>query len=78
MRGNDLLRVKRIVNVVEHPSHPVVIHGVQHIFQPPVKLKGGPAMTTDHGLCLLQETLIRPRSKTPLRVFEHRRAKRVI
>ncbi len=29
MRGTDLLRVKGIVNVLEHPEQPVVIHGVR-------------------------------------------------
>jgi G3E family GTPase len=37
LRGPDLLRVKGIVNV-EGEAGPVAIHGVQHIFHPPVKL----------------------------------------
>ena len=37
LRGPDLLRVKGIVNV-DGESGPVAIHGVQHIFHPPVKL----------------------------------------
>jgi G3E family GTPase len=37
LRGPDLLRVKGIVNV-EGEAGPVVIHGVQHIFHPPLKL----------------------------------------
>ncbi len=37
LRGADLLRVKGIINV-EGESGPVAIHGVQHIFHPPVKL----------------------------------------
>jgi len=38
LRGPDLLRVKGIVNVEGEPG-PVVIHGVQHIFHPPMKLE---------------------------------------
>lgn len=38
MRGPDLLRVKGIINV-EGETGPVVIHGVQHIFHPPLKLE---------------------------------------
>ena len=38
LRGPDLLRVKGIVNVEGEPG-PVVIHGVQHIFHPPLKLE---------------------------------------
>ena len=40
-RGEDLLRVKGIINVVDLDG-PVVIHGVQHILHPPVKLKEWP------------------------------------
>jgi G3E family GTPase len=46
MRGPDLLRVKGIVHVREHPEAPVVIHGVQHIFHPPRKLDAWPS--ADH------------------------------
>jgi G3E family GTPase len=35
MRGEDLLRVKGIVQLAEQPDQPLVIHGVQHLFQPP-------------------------------------------
>ena len=41
MRGENLLRVKGIVNVVESPT-PLVIHGVQHLFHPPVTLPEWP------------------------------------
>lgn len=33
-RGEDMLRVKGIINVLEHPGTPAVIHGVQHVFHP--------------------------------------------
>ena len=38
LRGPDLLRVKGIVNVAGE-SGPVAIHGVQHVFHPPIKLE---------------------------------------
>ncbi len=41
LRGNDLLRIKGIVNV-EGRSDPVVVHGVQHVFHPPAKLNAWP------------------------------------
>lgn len=37
LRGPDLLRVKGIVNVAGEAG-PVAIHGVQHVFHPPIKL----------------------------------------
>jgi G3E family GTPase len=41
LKGPDLLRVKGIVNVTGRAG-PVVIHGVQHVFHPPVELKTWP------------------------------------
>jgi G3E family GTPase len=40
--GPKLLRVKGIVRLAEDPEHPVVIHGVQHVFHPPVRLEAWP------------------------------------
>jgi G3E family GTPase len=42
MRGKDLLRVKGIVNLIEHPDRPMIVHGVQHLFQPPELLPQWP------------------------------------
>jgi G3E family GTPase len=41
-RGPDILRVKGILNL-EGETQPVVIHGVQHIFHPPVRLDEWPS-----------------------------------
>ena len=40
-RGADLLRVKGILNLRDEPT-PVVIHGVHHVFHPPVALREWP------------------------------------
>ena len=40
--GPDLLRVKGLVDVVESPDRPAVIHGVQHVFHPPAWRDGWP------------------------------------
>ena len=40
--GPKLLRVKGIIQIAEDPARPVVIHGVQHVFHPPVTLTGWP------------------------------------
>jgi G3E family GTPase len=42
MHGPKLLRVKGIVKIAETPDRPVVIHGVQHVFHPPVTLAAWP------------------------------------
>ena len=41
--GGDLLRLKGIVDVVESPDRPAVIHGVQHVFHPPAWLDRWPS-----------------------------------
>ena len=43
MRGDDLLRLKAIVAIAEKPDQPVVLHGVQHLFHPPVLLPHWPS-----------------------------------
>ena len=41
--GADLLRMKGIVNVLEDPGRPAVIHGVQHVYHAPVWLPRWPS-----------------------------------
>jgi G3E family GTPase len=40
--GPNLLRVKGIVALSDDLSRPLVIHGVQHVFHPPVRLQAWP------------------------------------
>ncbi len=42
MHGPDLLRVKGVVKLTEHPDRPVVIHAVQHLMHPPAVLERWP------------------------------------
>lgn len=41
--GTDILRLKGIVNILESPGRPAVIHGVQHVFHPPAWLDRWPS-----------------------------------
>ncbi len=41
--GADLLRLKGLVNILESPDRPAVIHGVQHVFHPPSWLARWPS-----------------------------------
>jgi G3E family GTPase len=41
--GADLLRLKGIVNILESPDRPAVIHGVQHVFHAPAWLARWPS-----------------------------------
>ncbi|SFK40702.1 CobW family GTP-binding protein [Methylocapsa palsarum] len=40
--GPGLLRVKGVIALADDPLRPVVIHGVQHVFHPPVRLEAWP------------------------------------
>ncbi|MFO7483729.1 CobW family GTP-binding protein [Oceanibaculum nanhaiense] len=42
-RGENLLRVKGILNIADRPDQPAVIHGVQHIFHPVAWLDAWPS-----------------------------------
>ncbi len=47
LRGPDLLRVKGIVNLVEEPDRPLVLHAVQHVIHPPAQLDAWPSADRD-------------------------------
>jgi G3E family GTPase len=76
MRGNDLLRVKGIINVVEHPSRPTVIHGVQHIFHPPIELDEWPSDDRRTRIVFITRDIDQEVIEDTLRVFERRTASR--
>ena len=42
LHGSKLLRLKGIVKLAETPAEPLVIHGVQHVMHPPVRLEAWP------------------------------------
>jgi G3E family GTPase len=43
LKGEDLLRLKGLVHVTDQPERPLVLHGVQHVFHPPVRLDAWPS-----------------------------------
>lgn len=75
MRGDDLLRVKGIVNVAEHPSRPMVIHGVQHIFHPPIQLPEWPSDDHRTRIVFITRDIEKEVIEDTLRVFERRLAR---
>ncbi|MBX2855513.1 MAG: GTP-binding protein [Rhodobacteraceae bacterium] len=40
--GSDLLRVKGVIGLDDAPERPIVLHGVQHVFAPPLRLEAWP------------------------------------
>lgn len=69
-RGDDLLRVKGIVNIAEQPGQPVVIHGVQQIFHPPVSLDAWPSDDHRTRIVFITRDLKRSTLDDTLRAFE--------
>jgi G3E family GTPase len=69
MRGDDLLRLKGIVNIVDRPGRPVVVHGVQHLFHPPVLLEAWPSEDHRTRLVFIVRDIEREAIEDTLRVF---------
>ncbi|RZA17575.1 MAG: GTP-binding protein [Lysobacteraceae bacterium] len=72
MRGDDLLRVKGIVNLAGE-SRPLVIHGVQHLFHPPEYLPQWPGNDRRTRIVFITRDIEREAIDDTLRVFERRR-----
>lgn len=43
LKGEDLLRLKGLVCTADDLEHPLVLHGVQHVFHPPARLDSWPS-----------------------------------
>jgi G3E family GTPase len=69
MRGDDLLRVKGIVNIVDRPARPVVVHGVQHLFHPPTLLEAWPSEDHRTRLVFIVRDIEREAIEDTLRIF---------
>ena len=51
--GDKLLRMKGIIELVDDPSRPLVVHGVQKLLHPPVRLPAWPDETRGTRLVLI-------------------------
>jgi G3E family GTPase len=40
--GENLLRLKGVIKLSDDPTRPLVVHGVQHVFHPPLRLSAWP------------------------------------
>ena len=75
MRGDDLLRVKGIVQLADDPEHPIVIHGVQHLFHPPETLARWPSEDRRTRIVFITRNIELEDIETTLSVFERRHAR---
>jgi G3E family GTPase len=70
LRGEDLLRLKAIVAISDRPEQPVVLHGVQHVFHPPVLLPEWPSEDRRTRMVFITRDLPRETIETSLAAFE--------
>jgi G3E family GTPase len=70
MRGDDLLRLKAIVARSDRPDQPVVLHGVQHLFHPPVLLPEWPSEDHRTRMVFITRDLPREAIEATLAAFE--------
>jgi G3E family GTPase len=70
MRGEDLLRLKAIVALSDRHDQPVVLHGVQHLFHPPVLLPEWPSEDHRTRMVFITRDLPREAIETTLAAFE--------
>jgi G3E family GTPase len=75
MRGDDLLRVKGIVQLADDPEHPMVIHGVQHLFHPPQTLSRWPSGDRRSRIVFITRDIDAEDIDATLRIFERRRTR---
>jgi dihydroorotase len=69
-RGDDLLRLKAIVALSDRPEQPIVLHGVQHLFHPPVLLPDWPSEDRRTRMVFITRDLPREEIETTLAAFE--------
>lgn len=69
-RGEDVLRVKGLLNVLGSPT-PVVIHGVQHLVHPPVHLDAWPDADRRSRIVFIARNLARETVERSLAAFNH-------
>ncbi|MGE3646229.1 MAG: GTP-binding protein, partial [Beijerinckiaceae bacterium] len=56
VHGKHVLRLKGIVALADDPARPIVVHGVQHVFHPPVRLESWPDTDrTTRVVCILHD-----------------------
>jgi G3E family GTPase len=70
MRGDDLLRLKAIVALSDRPDQPIVLHGVQHLFHPPVLLPEWPSEDRRTRMVFITRDLPREAIEATLAAFE--------
>ena len=67
--GSNMLRMKAIVRVSDEPSRPIVLHGVQHVFHPPVRLREWPDADHSTRMVFIVKDIEKPMIEGLFRAF---------
>ncbi len=77
LKGEDMLRLKGLVQVSDDPDRPFVLHGVQHVFHPPVRLEAWPSADRRTRLVFIVRDIPRQTIERTLARFIHIDAGRI-
>jgi G3E family GTPase len=67
--GANMLRMKAIVKVADDPARPLVLHGVQHVFHPPIRLERWPDGDERTKLVFIVKDIEKPEIEGLFRAF---------
>ena len=66
--GTNILRIKGILNIVDHPL-PIAVHGVQHLIHPPVHLSFWPTQTRESQIVFILKNISRDLIENSLKMI---------
>ena len=66
--GTNILRIKGILNIVDHPL-PIAVHGVQHLILPPVHLSFWPTQTRESQIVFILKNISRDLIENSLKMI---------
>lgn len=69
LKGEELLRFKAFLNIADRPEGPVIIHAVQHVLHPPVKMASWPSEDKSSRLVFIVRDISSEAVKTTLMKF---------
>lgn len=67
--GPNLLRMKGIIKLADDPDRPLVVHAVQHVFHPPVRLEAWPDANHDTRLVFIVKDIEKNMIEDMFRAF---------
>ncbi len=67
--GDNMLRMKGLIKTSDDPSRPLAVHGVQHVFHPPVRLASWPDGLEETRLVFIVKDIAKAEIETLFKAF---------